>query len=145
MASRAAEGPHHLRAAEESQILQKVQALGGRFFKDGDRVVEVKLDRTQVTDEDLRLVARLPEVTDLSLEQTQVGDAGMGHLKSMARLEWLNLFGTQVGDNGLRHLKQLTSLRHLPIGHTRVTDAGLHARGCYAPVALPWLAGQCSD
>src|SRR5688572_16309100 len=72
VASRAAEGPHHLRAEEESQILQKVQTLGGRFFRDGDRVVEVKLDRTQVTDEDLRLVARLPEVTDLSLEQTQV-------------------------------------------------------------------------
>jgi hypothetical protein len=115
----AAEGPRLSVAAEESQIVQNLEALGARVFKDGERVVEVKLDRTRVADEDLKLVAALAEVTDISLEQTQVGDTGMSYLKSMPKLEWLNLFGTQVGDNGLRHLKELTSLKHLPIGHTR--------------------------
>src|SRR5262245_35609956 len=109
----------------ELQIVQRLESLGARVFNDGERVVEVKLDRTRVTDEDLKLVAALTDVTDLSLEMTQIGDTGMGHLKSMHRLEWLNLFGTQVGDKGLEHLKQLTSLKHLPVGHTKVTDAGM--------------------
>ena len=126
----AAEGARIRPAEEEPRIVRKLEALGGRIFKNGERVVEVKLDRTQVTDEDLKLVAVLPEVTDLSLEQTQVGDTGMSHLKALAKLEWLNLFGTQVGDNGLKHLKELNSLKHLPIGHTRVTDAGMiHIEG----------------
>src|SRR4029453_9437367 len=112
----AIEGPARGPADEESQIVRRLEALGGRIFKNGERVVEVKLDRTQVTDEDLKLVAVLSEVTDLSLEQTQVGDTGMSHLKALAKLEWLNLFGTQVGDNGLKHLKELNSLKHLPIG-----------------------------
>ena len=64
----AAEGPHHKPAIEEElQIIQKLEVLGARIFKDGERVVEVKLDRTRVVDEDLKLVAALPEVTDLSL------------------------------------------------------------------------------
>jgi len=102
-----------------------IEQLGGTVFRREGQVVEVDLNRTKVSDGDLRLLSGLTSMTDLSLEETAIGDAGLGSLAPLKRLRWLNLYRTRVGDAGLAQLKSLDRLEHLPLGETRVTDAGL--------------------
>ena len=114
-------------AARPAQAAAKahIKDLGGHVFDRSGRVVEIVLNRTDVTDADLRFVAAFPQLTDLSLEQTRVGDDGVQQLAGLQDLEWLNLYRTRLGDRGLRHLAKLPRLQHLPIGETRISDAGL--------------------
>ncbi len=103
----------------------KIEALGGRVFRHGDRIVEVVLNHRAAGDEEMLLAGDLVDLTDLSLEGTAVSDAGLAHLASLEKLEWLNLYRTKVGDAGLAHLSRLGRLKLLPIGETAVTDVGL--------------------
>lgn len=106
----------------------RLEALGGRVLSTHGRVEELDLNRSQVDDVALRLVAAFPDLTDLSLEETRVSDAGarlLAQIASRGRLQWLNLYRTRVGDAGLEELSSIESLRHLPIGETRVSDTGL--------------------
>ncbi len=93
--------------AAQADDADKLQALGGGVFTKGGVVAEINLNRSKITDDQLKLVAGFGHLTDLSLEQTKIGDAGLAHLTDLAKLEWLNLFGTQVGDTGLVHLAKL--------------------------------------
>jgi len=111
--------------AAQANDADKLRALGGGVFTKGNVVAEINLNRSKITDDQLKLVAGFKHLTDLSLEQTKIGDTGLAHLTGLAKLEWLNLYRTQVGDAGLAHLGKLPRLQHLPIGETRVTDAGI--------------------
>jgi predicted amidohydrolase/CubicO group peptidase (beta-lactamase class C family) len=129
-------------AGSEAAAVAAIERLGGRIFREGDRVVEVDLARTAVTDGDLAAIARLADITDLNLEETTVGDAGIAHLAGLVKLEWLNLYRTRAGDEALRALKGLRSLRELPIGETRITDAGLAHAGEMAGLAYLGIRGN---
>ena len=111
--------------ADLEKAQARLEALGGHVFWKEGRLVEVSLNRSAISDETLRLVGGLPDLTDLSLEETTVGDRGVAHLKQLAKLEWLNLYRTRIGDAGLYTLSAIPSLKLLPVGETRVTDAGL--------------------
>jgi LSD1 subclass zinc finger protein len=66
----------------------------------------------------------------LGLNSTPVTGDGFEHLKGLTNLESLHLSGSQVSDAGLKHLAGLTNLRDLPLGETQITDAGLeHLKG----------------
>ena len=103
----------------------RVKRLGGHAFLKGGEVVEINLNRSAVSDGDMKLFGALSHLTDLSLEETRIGDEGARHLGSLRRLEWLNLYRTRVGDRTLAALREVRSLKLLPIGETRVTDKGL--------------------
>jgi hypothetical protein len=105
--------------------IQQLQQLGVTVFTQGDDVVEVNANRTDITDRDLSLVSEFTQLTDLSLEETTVSDTGIAALQHLKKLEWLNLYRTQIGDDSLKVIRRLESLRHLPIGETNVTDSGL--------------------
>ncbi|HVR75717.1 MAG TPA: sulfatase-like hydrolase/transferase [Planctomycetota bacterium] len=109
----------------QSAAIRRLRDLGGTVHMKEDRVVEVVLNRCEITEDLPGLIAGFADMTDLSLEQTAVGDSAMAELARLEKLEWLNLYRTRVGDVGLRHLGRMKSLRLLPIGETRVTDAGL--------------------
>ena len=47
-----------------------IERLGGTVFRREGQVVEVNLNRTKVSDGDLRLLSGLTAMTDLSLEET---------------------------------------------------------------------------
>ncbi len=104
--------------------------------------------RSDLTDDDLKLVAGMTElqkldlserITDagiarlkplrklevLHLEETQVTDEGLGVLESFDRLESLTLGGPKITDAGLAHLKSLQRLEDLSLIETNITDAGL--------------------
>jgi hypothetical protein len=92
-----------------------------RFF---ERVKAVSF-KTSADDADLELCGRLGSLVDLGLDRSQVTDAGLAHLSSLVKLGWLDLSQTQISDAGLQHLAGLTGLGALKLDGTGVTDAGL--------------------
>ncbi|HWB12505.1 MAG TPA: hypothetical protein VG826_24990 [Pirellulales bacterium] len=100
-------------------------------------VVQIKLGRSQVTDEDLRSLENLPSLRFLWLFNTEVGDEGLSHLSSLTRLEELSLGETKITDAGLAHLAGLRKLRFLSLYGTHITDAGLaHLHGLKSLVRI---------
>jgi hypothetical protein len=90
-------------------------------------VWQVDLGGSDITDADLSLLHRLPNIESLCLNDTNVSDAGLNHLHSLTRLRVLNLSGTYVSNAGLIHLKPLTGLRELYLDRTSVTASGMKA------------------
>jgi Leucine-rich repeat (LRR) protein len=62
------------------------------------------------------------DITELYLAYTSVTDEGLKHLAGLKNLSKLDLAGTEVTGAGLKHL---TNLRELGLQHTKMTDAGL--------------------
>jgi hypothetical protein len=101
--------------------------LGPEFF---DTVLWVRLNKTAVTDADLRLVARLDRLEFLDLYSTSISDAGLFELRHCRRLKSLTLSETTVTDDGLRHLPNMPYAAGVSLGGTAVGDEGLyHLRG----------------
>ena len=108
--------------------------LGPEFF---DTVVWVRLANTAVTDEDLRLVAKLDRMEFLALNSTSISDAGLFELRHCRRLKSLSLSETRVTGDGLRHLANMPDLAGLSFWKTSVGDEGLyHLRGNRSLVSL---------
>lgn len=106
---------------------KRLKQIAATVFESGEEIVEINANRTQIKDDDLKLLAPLVHLTDLSLEKTKISDAGLKHLADLPVLEWLNLYQTNVGDAGLKHVARFKNLQLLPIGETKVTDKGLVA------------------
>src|SRR5262249_21201163 len=100
-------------------------AMGNERMRMFDRVEEVRLDRSTVTDATLRKIGGLTDLKVLRLRDTQVTNEGLAHLHALTKLERLDVASTDVTDGGLAHVKKLTSLRKLNLDNTTVTDAGL--------------------
>jgi len=90
-----------------------------------DKVREVYLYRTQVTDAGLAQLQSLTELEELDLRGTQVTGAGLAHLQGLTRLQVLFVTGIQFKDAELVHLQRLANLQWLSLDRTQVTDAGL--------------------
>src|SRR5882762_7829782 len=89
-------------SADLATLVARVAALSGRVDKsDAGQVVAIDLSNRAATDEDLRLLAAVPD------------------------LQKLTLWGPGITDAGLEQLAQLTNLTNLSLDNTAVTDAGL--------------------
>jgi internalin A len=72
-----------------------------------------------ISDDDLALLAGLPELEELTLNCDKISDAGLAHLKNAPKLRCLTLAemdGQRITDAGLEHLTQMKQLRKLAIG-----------------------------
>jgi hypothetical protein len=98
------------------------QTIGDEYFRD---VVWVNLNKTAVSDNDLRLIGKLRATKQLSLNWTQVGDSGMAHIRHLRQLEGLGLIETSITDAGLRHVEGMPQLDSLILGYTDVGDGGM--------------------
>src|SRR5262249_26011489 len=65
------------------------------------------IDHTSVTDEGMREVASLKNLTMLSMCSTKVTDAGLGHLVGLKRLTALDMRGVKLTDVGVGRLAGL--------------------------------------
>jgi len=95
--------------ADEAAAVKMIEKLGGRVKVDtkrpGKPVVGVDLDRTKVTDADLKELKELKSWRKLDLTNTKVTDAGVKELKVLKSLEVLFLTGTKVTDAGVKELQ----------------------------------------
>jgi hypothetical protein len=87
--------------------------------------IGVQIQSTPATDDDARLLADLPTVTDVWLSRTKVTDQGLARLSACRNLKFLMLDETAITDAGAAHLGELTKLESLSLSGTKVTDAGL--------------------
>ena len=90
-----------------------------------EKVTELRLNVTQITDEGLNEVIKLPKLRGLALWDTKITDAGLKEVIKLKHLSYLNLGGTKITDAGLKELAKLKSLTELNLRYTQITDAGL--------------------
>jgi hypothetical protein len=99
------------------------QILGESFFK---RVYRVTFfHQNDVTDDDLRYVADLPELEELTIINGRISDDGLTNLSELANLRWLRLEGVFITDAGVEHLLPLANIESLDLSGAKVTDASL--------------------
>lgn len=82
------------------------------------------LSKTGITDEGLTHVVGLTHLIRLHLDETGVTGAGLANLHGMKNLDWL-ILGTGVTDAGLVHVRALTNLKYLHLSGSGITNAGL--------------------
>lgn len=85
---------------------------------------ELSLAGTAITDAGLARLSGATNLRRLSLQNTVITDAGLEHLATLHNLRYLNLYGTPVTDQGLKHLESLSALERLYLWQTEVTEQG---------------------
>jgi Leucine-rich repeat (LRR) protein len=79
-----------------------------------------------ITDQGVRQLARLTNLTRLFLFDVPMTDDGAQQLARMKQLEILDLaWDSRVTDAGLEHLATLPNLKHLSVTSASITDKGL--------------------
>ena len=106
---------HELRSLSSLDLSGKT-GVGGQGL---ERLIGLKsltslrLDRSDVSDENLKGIARLPGLRRLYLNRTSLSDRGLFYLKDASDLRILELRRTHVTPQGLRHLSELKKLEKL--------------------------------
>lgn len=90
-----------------------------------ERVTQLILGRTGVTDRSMGAIGSMKRLTKLDLSETKVTDRGLGQITRLGALRSLNLYGTEVSDRGLVHLERMKSLEKIYLWETKVTEAGV--------------------
>ncbi len=96
-------------AEKETQAVQTIRRLGGRFVRDADpkgQIVDVDFRGTKVTDADLKEIAQLTNLQRLYLGRTAVTDAGLKELKGLKNLVFLGLLGIKASETVLKELQE---------------------------------------
>ena len=96
--------------AAEAKAVEAIKKLGGKVTRDdklpGKPVIGVDLAFTAVTDEDLKELKELKQLTTLNLCNTQVTDASLKDLKELKQLRTLHLGRGKVTDAGVKDLQE---------------------------------------
>jgi hypothetical protein len=87
-------------------ITQARKVLPRDYFASVDRVHFLD-SYSEVTDEDVKYVAKLSDLRALALCHTKVTDRGLLHLRVLKKLKWLTLVGNPlITEDGVARLKQ---------------------------------------
>ena len=98
-----------------------------KFAPIADRLSEMNLGRSKVTDAGLASLSGMKNLKKLHLPNTAVTDAGIDSLLSLTNLEYLNLFNTKLTDAGLAKLEKLPKLVRLYVWQTAATKPAAEA------------------
>ena len=112
-----------------------------KFAPLADRLAELNLSRSKVTDAGLASLSGMKNLKKLHLPNTAVTDAGLDFLLGLSHLEYLNLFNTKITDTGLAKLEKLPKLKRLFIwqtGATKPAAEALHAKLPDIVINLGW-------
>ena len=104
--------------------LKKRKAMGELTEADLEKVTDLDISGTQVTDASLKEVAKLQNLERLHLSGTQITDEGLKEVAKLQKLIVLSL-ATKITDEGLVDVAKLQKLTLLNLSRTQVTDAGL--------------------
>ena len=117
--------------------------VGDEYFQE---VARVNLDKTKVSDADLRLISKLRHARSLALNWTNVSDEGLASIRGMSELNYLGLWKTKVTSEGIRRMRSprpgswvilaetsigdealpnLSDCGHLVLDGTRITSQGV--------------------
>jgi internalin A len=119
-----------LRALRRRQSVRKIKGNGLAVLKSLQALKSLSLNGTRITDESLKHLLGVKNLTILLLNDTDESDDGTTTLALLPQLEWLYLNRTKVTDASMQKLGDLHELRFLSLLGTSVTDSGvadLHA------------------
>jgi hypothetical protein len=89
-----------------------------------EKLRELALIRTRVTDKSMAIVGRLTQLVELNLDYTDVGDKGIESLRGLQSLECLSLDSANVTDESANVLVEFRQLKELNLYHTLCTEKG---------------------
>ena len=115
-------------AINESNNLLEVKFIGPSTAKPDlsvlesvkDQLVWLQLPNCGITDEDLEIIGKLPNLFKLNLNRNKITDKGIPALAGLNKLELLNLYGTAITDSSISSLQNLMSLQKLYVWETAV-------------------------
>ena len=90
-----------------------------------DQLLWLNVGRTAITNEGLKVISQLSNLTQLNLEHTKIGDAGIESLVPLKRLTSLNLVGNQISNEGLLHIERLDKLEKVYLFQTEISHEGV--------------------
>jgi hypothetical protein len=99
-----------------------VRAVGIDYFHG---LTMVALQGPTVTDENLRLLGKVPCVEYLDLAGANISNEGLRYLRELKNLRFLNVEHARIDDRGLEQLACHTGLTSLILDDTDITDSGL--------------------
>ena len=67
----------------------------------------------------------LEKVTELDLSRTEITDAGLKELAKLQKLTYLHLYRTKITDEGLKEVAKLQNLTSLNLRYNQITKAGV--------------------
>jgi uncharacterized membrane protein len=112
-----------------------------KFAPLAERLAELNLSRSKVTDAGLASLSGMKNLKKLHLPNTAITDAGLDSLLGLTKLEYLNLFNTKITDAGLTKLEKLANLKRLFVwqtGATKPAAEALHAKLPNVVINLGW-------
>jgi hypothetical protein len=90
-----------------------------------DYVTDLSMSRSLISDETMKLVARMPRLTKLDLRGTNITDAGVAALAGHPTLVELVMPRTKLTDGAAQHLLRLPKLRRVYLWNSGVTIRGI--------------------
>jgi hypothetical protein len=89
----------------------------------------IHINASNLTDDGLALLSRLPNIEELSLQENHFSDAGLARLQGKERLKRLaiGMGDNQLGDAGPSHLQGFKKLVLLDLQNSQVTSRGLES------------------
>ena len=110
----------------EAAIRKELKKPTGELAEaDLEKVTELLLDNTGMTDADLKKLVELKRLSFLRLSYTPITDMGLKEVAKLTSLKELVLDGTKITDMGLKEVAKLTQLSTLVLDDTPITDMGL--------------------
>lgn len=95
---------------DEASTVEALRALGGMVQLNMDspdrRAIVVDLSTRSMNDENVALIAKLPDLQAVRMNYTDVGDAGIEHLLGLEKLTEIGLQQTRVTPQGAQKLRQ---------------------------------------
>lgn len=85
----------------------------------------LSMTRTNLSDEDIAIIAALKSLKNLNLQQTKITDRSAAVLGTLKKLTSLELGKTEITDDGLARLADLKDLQSLDVSNTKITDASV--------------------
>lgn len=110
----------------------KLSPAGYEALSQMKSIQKLSLCRTAVGERDLKLIAKLPRLTDLLLVNCKnVDDKCMDTIVQMKRIALLNISNTGVTNKGLENISKMKNLESIVLRYDKITDSGaLQLLGC---------------
>lgn len=91
------------------------------LLKAKDHITWLNLKSANISDEDLKIIGQLSNLSRLRLEYNDITDQGLPYLNALENLESINLIGNKITDDGLESLGQLSGLKRAFLWKTEVS------------------------
>ncbi len=88
-------------AKGEPAIAEWLRSIGGTVEMHDGHVTGVSLKSTSITDRELEILSKLPQLAELNLRNTEISEVGAAHLSSILSLQKLDLGYTLLSDSAL--------------------------------------------